>query len=147
AADTTAGTSTPGLSALSGLTFTITVDGSSSDITVDLSAAQDDNARVDALNSALSGTGLRINKDSDGNLVMNGELESGASIAIAGSTTVAATSGTDQSASVEQIDVTSVFGAQAAVGTLDAAIKQIDEQRSEIGAVQNRLNSTINNLA
>ena len=142
-----AGTAAGQLGSLSGLTFTITVDGSASTITVDLSAAQDDNARADALNSALSGTGLRLNKDSGGALVMNGELESGASIAIAGSTTLAATSGTDGTMSVEQIDVTTAFGAQAAIGTLDDAIKQVDEQRSEIGAVQNRLNSTINNLA
>jgi flagellin len=150
-ADTAAGTSTPGLSALTGATFAITdADGNTTTITVDLSAAQDDNARMDALNSALSGSGLRVNKDSDGNLVLNGELAKGSSIGItgAGMTAAAATvAGDTTTASVEQIDVTSVFGAQSAIGTLDAAIKTIDEQRSEIGAVQNRLNSTINNLA
>ncbi|WP_375057611.1 flagellin [Zobellella sp. DQSA1] len=146
-----AGATDPGLSALTAATFAITdADGKTTTITVDLSAAQDDNARMDALNSALSGSGLRVNKDSDGNLVLNGELAKGSSIGITGSgitETVATTAGDTTSASVEQIDVTTAFGAQAAVGTLDDAIKQIDGQRSEIGAVQNRLNSTINNLA
>ena len=47
----------------------------------------------------------------------------------------------------QDIDVTSVKGAQNAVGILDAALKYVDSQRADLGAKQNRLGHSINNLA
>ena len=49
--------------------------------------------------------------------------------------------------SVEGIDVTTRAGANDALLVLDRAIGQITSDRSELGAVQNRMQSTINNLA
>ena len=49
--------------------------------------------------------------------------------------------------SVEGIDVTTRAGANDALLVLDRAIGQIASDRSELGAVQNRMQSTINNLA
>ncbi|MGR5142756.1 flagellin [Photobacterium sp. DNB23_23_1] len=49
--------------------------------------------------------------------------------------------------SVDSIDITSAAGAQAAVDIIDGAIAQIDNQRAELGAVQNRFDHTLNNLA
>ena len=57
--------------------------------------------------------------------------------------------GTDAGAvdsSVEQIDISSVEGAQAAIATLDAALSEVDTTRANMGAVQNRFESTISNL-
>ncbi|MGL4545961.1 MAG: flagellin, partial [Plesiomonas sp.] len=48
--------------------------------------------------------------------------------------------------SVAGIDLTTAAGAQDAISIIDAAIGQIDEQRADLGAVQNRLSYTINNL-
>ena len=48
---------------------------------------------------------------------------------------------------VSEVDLSTQAGAQAAISVLDGAIGMIDEQRSDLGAMQNRLNSTINNLA
>ncbi len=48
---------------------------------------------------------------------------------------------------VNDIDVLSVGGAQNAVGVIDAAMKYVDSQRADLGAIQNRLNHSINNLA
>ncbi|MGF1758334.1 flagellin [Photobacterium sagamiensis] len=48
---------------------------------------------------------------------------------------------------VQKVDVGTVGGAQEAVGTIDAALKYIDSQRADLGAKQNRLGHTINNLA
>ena len=48
--------------------------------------------------------------------------------------------------SVDQIDVSTQAGAQKALVVLDEALMEVDDQRSELGAVQNRLESTINNL-
>ncbi|MBR9856085.1 MAG: flagellin [Gammaproteobacteria bacterium] len=48
---------------------------------------------------------------------------------------------------VSTLDLSSQSGAQSAIAVLDGAIGMIDDQRSDLGAMQNRLNSTINNLA
>ncbi|MGI1970832.1 flagellin, partial [Shewanella baltica] len=48
--------------------------------------------------------------------------------------------------SVESVDITDADKAQSSISIIDAAIGQIDSQRADIGAVQNRLNFTINNL-
>ncbi len=42
--------------------------------------------------------------------------------------------------------VSSQANAQKAISTIKAAIKQVNEQRSDLGAIQNRLEHTINNL-
>jgi flagellin len=47
---------------------------------------------------------------------------------------------------VDTIDVTSVGGAQESVGIIDAALKNVDSHRAELGAFQNRFNHAINNL-
>ena len=51
--------------------------------------------------------------------------------------------------SVEAIDIsgTTSEGAQSAIQTIDAALAQIDAQRADLGAVQNRFGFTIANLA
>ncbi|WP_104034712.1 flagellin [Vibrio jasicida] len=47
---------------------------------------------------------------------------------------------------VDNIDITSVGGAQQAVAVLDTAMKYVDSHRAELGAYQNRFNHAINNL-
>jgi flagellin len=47
---------------------------------------------------------------------------------------------------VSTIDISSVSGAQSAIGIIDGALGVVDSQRSVLGAVQNRLSSTISNL-
>jgi flagellin len=49
--------------------------------------------------------------------------------------------------SVLDIDVGTAIGAQQAIDVVDGAISYIDSQRASLGAVQNRLQSTIANLA
>ena len=48
--------------------------------------------------------------------------------------------------SVAGVDLSTAAGAQDAISIIDAAIGQIDSQRADLGAVQNRLNYTVNNL-
>jgi len=64
----------------------------------------------------------------------------------AGATTVAATAGTATSTTIAKIDLSTAKGAQIAVQAIDEAIKSIDSQRAELGAVQNRFENTIANL-
>jgi flagellin len=45
------------------------------------------------------------------------------------------------------LNVNTQTGAQSAITSIDAAIKKVDGQRADLGAVQNRFEHTINNLA
>ncbi|HDU8588528.1 TPA: flagellin [Vibrio alginolyticus] len=47
---------------------------------------------------------------------------------------------------VDSVDISTVGGAQMAVGILDDALKTVDGSRAELGAYQNRFNHAINNL-
>lgn len=49
--------------------------------------------------------------------------------------------------SVDQIDITTVSGSADAIRTIDGAIAQIDTMRGDLGAIQNRFESTIANLS
>ncbi len=49
--------------------------------------------------------------------------------------------------SVQDIDMTSIQGSQNAISVLDSALKYVDAQRADLGAKQNRLSHSINNLA
>nr|WP_105254932.1 flagellin [Pseudoalteromonas sp. T1lg75] len=62
---------------------------------------------------------------------------------------LAATGGTGTLTSVEslKIDGNDSSNAQAAINTIDAALAQIDSQRADLGAVQNRFAHTISNLS
>jgi len=62
----------------------------------------------------------------------------------AGSAYTAATSATETK--VSAIDVSTVQGSQEAVMVIDQAIRDIDSQRADLGAVQNRFENTIGNL-
>jgi flagellin len=44
------------------------------------------------------------------------------------------------------VDITSANNAQTAIGTVDAALILVNNQRATLGAVSNRLDSTVNNL-
>ncbi|EEX92986.1 flagellin [Vibrio orientalis CIP 102891 = ATCC 33934] len=57
------------------------------------------------------------------------------------------TGGAGVNTTVQNIDVNTVGGAQNAVGIVDAALKYVDSQRADLGAKQNRLSHSINNLA
>lgn len=48
--------------------------------------------------------------------------------------------------SVSDIDISTAKGAQDAISVIDAALKSIDSQRADLGAVQNRFDNTIANL-
>jgi flagellin len=48
--------------------------------------------------------------------------------------------------SVKEIDISTATGAQDALGIINGAISNIDSQRAQLGAVQNRFENTISNL-
>ncbi len=68
---------------------------------------------------------------------------------ISDTTTVAAatTAATSTSVNVDEVDLATQDGAQSALDIIDGAIAQIDSQRADLGAIQNRFDHTISNLA
>lgn len=49
--------------------------------------------------------------------------------------------------SVANLDISTAGGSQSAIDVIDAALKNIDSERADLGAVQNRFDHTISNLA
>jgi len=108
---------------------------------------------VDAINSKVSGAFAEL-KD-DGSI----SLDSAQDVTIGGSLTALvddfgtpdATSGEvvaeAVSGSLDSINIGSVAGANDAILRVDSAIQQINEQRGQLGAIQNRFESTIANLS
>ena len=109
---------------------------------------------VAAINEETATTGVTAVKSAEGKLVLNSnsdiKIESGAS----GNTVVDATKQLGLShgtvladeVTVADLDIRSAAGAQQSIKVIDSALAQIDTQRAELGAVQNRFDSTIANL-
>ncbi|MFT5788875.1 MAG: flagellin [Shewanella sp.] len=134
--------------------------GSAETLTVDISSVTDADTMAAAINTALGGatTGTGVIASSDGtDVAFGGVGNNGDTLTLArkiddGTVTAPATPlalGADDSkvASVNDIDLTTEVGAQSAISVIDDAISQIDSQRADLGAVQNRMNFTINNLS
>lgn len=76
-------------------------------------------------------------------------IASGAGAGAAGFTAGAVTgtnTGISAQTKISGIDLSTAKGAQIAVQAIDEAIKSIDSQRAELGAIQNRFENTIANL-
>ncbi|GBL59742.1 flagellin [Pseudomonas citronellolis] len=113
----------------------LSVDGKA--YTVDYDKGATVNDIVSALNSNISG--ITAVADSSGSITLTSSKALGGSDV----TGAAMTSG---SLNIQSLDIKSADSAQKAIQVIDGALKQIDTQRSALGAVQNRLDSTISNL-
>lgn len=107
----------------------------------------DDSAFVGAVETITSG-GATDSIAVRGQIQLDSTLGFGVS---SSSTAEILASGTTASRAVEvtidTVDLTTVEGAQSAINVIDGALAKIDRNRATLGAVQNRLNSTINNLS
>jgi flagellin len=129
---------------------TYTFDGSvrSGTVTVDAAgAAKASDTRV--ANKGLEGGDYTISgtsvEDSSGNVVGSFDTTTGNVKSLEGA--VVATLDTDATAfTVGGTDVSTSAAAQSAITTIQSAIDSVSDQRSTLGAVQNRLDHTINNL-
>ncbi len=144
-------------------------DGASTDIDVAIGDASDAGGVADAINKAMSESEVNISAsvDESGNIQFTGNIDNtsatgtpdtaieitgtgentgGAGGAFTGANFTDITIGADDSANVATIDIETAGGAQSAVETIDKAIAQIDSRRAHLGAVQNRMSHTINNL-
>ena len=55
--------------------------------------------------------------------------------------------GVNSDKSVSSVDISSRSGAVEALDVIDLALEDVSSQRADLGALQNRLESTINNLS
>ncbi|MCK5893257.1 MAG: flagellin [Endozoicomonadaceae bacterium] len=119
------------------------------EISVTFSAATDtidslaDKIRT-ALASSTSSKDLQVITEGS-NIVITSNTSSGILAAHA-----TASTGATEVFSVEnvsKVDISTASGAQQAVAIVDAAIADVDDQRADLGAVQNRLSTTISNLS
>jgi flagellin len=60
---------------------------------------------------------------------------------------VAGVTAVDKDTAIFSIDISTQLGAQNALGNIDATLSQLNELRSSLGAVQNRLDSTVRNIS
>ena len=106
--------------------------------------------------------GIDISGATAGDTALGGANSTGAtssfssklSLSSAGAFSISGTTGTISSGTgstkttVASIDIsTSAATAQSAIDTIDAALSQIDGQRADLGAIQNRFSYTVSNLA
>ncbi|MCH2341856.1 flagellin [Pseudomonas sp. NPDC047963] len=146
--------------------FSIAVDGGiAKEITIAKGSYDSLEALADNINQGIAGDSdlkgkvratvdngqlqfVRSEKGADKSVTLT-EVATNGGLANLGFTTGDTDAGSDAGAvdsSVEQIDISSVDGAQAAIATLDAALAEVDTTRANMGAVQNRFESTISNL-
>lgn len=94
---------------------------------------------VSAMNTNVSGI-TAVASGGKIELTSSSKITSGSANSVVGKVVV--TSGQ----SIQSLDISSSKNAQKAIQVIDDALKTIDSQRSALGAVQNRLDSTISNL-
>jgi flagellin len=74
------------------------------------------------------------------------QLEAADAFSVNGLTGGLGTDGFSELDAVNTIDISTATGAQDALGIINGAISNIDSQRAQLGAVQNRFENTISNL-
>ncbi len=76
------------------------------------------------------------------------QLDSTLGFSVASSSAETGTGGTvrAQEIDIDSVDLTTAQGSQDAISVIDGALAKIDRNRATLGAVQNRLSSTVNNL-
>ena len=100
---------------------------------------------VDAINTALNGEGsAALNTDGTLNVVSN---ESITVTGTTGLTTLGLASSTDVSGSLSTAAVDTVANSETTIRQVDSALTAVSSLRSTFGAIQNRFESTIANLA
>lgn len=111
-------------------------------------------AHVEAINAIKDETGVFAELTSAGSSRLQLTSISGQEFSIVGSTGANLIGFEEVNESIEGIgntiadlDISTAAGAQKAIGTIDAALEQINETRGDLGAINNRLDFTINNLS
>jgi len=139
----------------------VSIDGGSG-TTISFSGATTKSELVASINSGISGGTAELNSDGTISItsdstgttssvtidnLQEGQDSSGNAVTQLSQVfdDTAQVTGSDRDTS-KGIDISSQETANAAIGTIDQAIQDVSAERSKLGAVQNRLDHTINNL-
>ena len=113
----------------------------------------DADASIANLNTALENAGVKATKDGD-NLVLSATKDGAALTLQIGDTSedfnqmnVSVGDMHTAALGIADIDLSTQAGAKAAVGKIKSAINSVSSTRGDLGAIQNRLEHTINNLS
>ena len=113
----------------------------------------DANATIANLNTALENAGVKATKATD-NLVLSATKDGAALTLQIGDTSedfnqmnVSVGDMHTAALGIADIDISTQAGAKAAVGKIKSAINSVSSTRGDLGAIQNRLEHTINNLS
>ncbi|ARE84683.1 Flagellin [Roseovarius sp. EC-HK134] len=103
---------------------------------------------------ATAGTHTATLDDTDNDVAVSGQVELsstkqfsvGTDETTAGEVFFESAATTSELSSVAEIDLTTLEGAASALKVIDVALQKVSQSRSDLGAVSNRLDSTISNL-
>ncbi|MBL4899305.1 MAG: flagellin [Colwellia sp.] len=142
------------------LTFAVTTAAGTNSVDVDIAVGTGTDELIDLINDQVGSAGFRAVSDGSGSITFSASDEVTAvtvsstltgttgSFAAAGNAQTVGTAGSSTTGTaVGSINISSATGAQSALASIDAALKAIDSQRADLGALQNRFNFTINNLS
>lgn len=135
-----------GWTATAGATMAINItnaDGTSTAINVTAKGGDD----IEEIATYING---QANDKLSASVTEDGELQivtgAGSDATFSGALATSLSMGTKVDETIKDVDVSSMGGAQKAVGMIDNAMQFIDSHRAELGAKQNRLSHTIANL-
>ena len=126
-----------------------------SDLTDDSVGGANSAATIDVTGAAYDGTldgtdqTVTANGNTDSTAVRGSiQLDSTLGFSVATSSTESGDGGVVRATEVtiDTVDLTTAQGSQDAISVIDGALAKIDRNRATLGAVQNRLTSTVNNL-
>ncbi len=139
-------------------TIAVSVAGTAVSITVSTATGntslENAQAIVDAFNAAAQSAGIQVHASAIETTAGTGNysvrLDSGSLFSVNTSGGVGLATG-DQTANLDNnlstIDVTTRAGAEKAILTTDYSLKDVDATRSDLGSVQNQLESTVRNIS
>ena len=103
-------------------------------------------AGIDNAVASVDATSFKVTVDTRVDLSQPGSVASDGDITSSDLGLSNATASTDDSATLSSADVLTVAGANNMMQSVDAALQSVSDLRSDLGAVQNRFESTISNL-
>ncbi|OOE46244.1 flagellin B [Salinivibrio kushneri] len=143
---TAANAKSAGWTATAGATMAINItnaDGTSTSINVTAKGGDD----IEEIATYING---QADDKLSASVTEDGELQivtgAGSDATFTGALATSLAMGTKVDETIKDVDVSSMGGAQKAVGMIDNAMQFIDSHRAELGAKQNRLSHTIANL-
>ncbi|WP_137164539.1 flagellin [Pseudomonas asiatica] len=106
---------------------------------------------VSAINSASTGVTASLSEDGKLSLFSDKDISiadgsAGTGLDILGLTGKTGATAISMETTVSNLNITDAKSSQISIQALDAAIAQVDSQRAQLGAVQNRFDSTVANL-